>query len=146
MSAKLILDTAAMQEDFFADTSLIGIVSPLPVYRFCWLLNQHLDLDFTRDPEMDVVLQTTPKETHYFPMYQFCMPMHGSQFFIYKLKSGKETLLPEVKQLDYLWMIQSASPEEDAEKMTGALRNIPDIQLAQILSTDRLKNLSHLLV
>lgn len=137
---------AAMEESFFADTALIGIVCPLPVYRFCWLLNQRLDLDFVREPEMDIELQLGNKEIHSFPIYQFCMPLHGSTFLIYKLKSGKETLLPEVKQLDYLWRIESASPDNDARDIAGNLRDIPEIQLAQILSPERLKNSAHLLV
>lgn len=146
MSAKLVLDMAAMQEEFFADTALIGIVSALPAYRFCWQLNSFLDMNFVRgEAEQDPVLIKS-KHTHHFPLYQYCMPVHGKTHVIYKLKSDKEHLLPEVKQLDYLWMLQSATPDADADFFIQHLRNIPDIQLAQILSFDRLKNLSHLIV
>jgi hypothetical protein len=146
MSAKLVLDMAAMQEDFFADSSLIGISSSLPIYRFCWLLNKSFALNFTRQPDFDIVLQTGKGKYHYFPVYQYCLPMDGYRHLLYKLKADKESLLPEIKQLDYLWMIQSGTAEKDAADITRQLRNIADIQLAQTLSHDRFKNLNSLFV
>ena len=146
MSAKFVLDMAAMQEDFFADSALIGIASTLPSYRFCWLLNERFALNLAREAELDIVLQTGKGNQHFFPVYQYCLPLNGYRHLLYRLRSDKETLLPEIKQLDYLWMIQSNDAEEDASNVTQHLRNIPDVQLAQVLSHDRLKNLNSLLV
>ncbi len=146
MSTKWTLNIAAMQEEFFTDTALIGIVSALPAYRFCWLMNQKFDMNFTRDAELDVCLQTKPNERRFFSLYSYSMPLNGSRYLIYKLKSDKEVLLPEVKQLDYLWMIQSNSHETDAANISQYLRDIPDVQLAQVLVPEKLKNLNHLLV
>lgn len=146
MSAKLVLDMAAMQEDFFADSALIGIVSALPAYRFSWLLNQKFGLKFAREAELDIVVQTGKGKQYYFPVYQHCMPLNGYKHLLYKLKADKENLLPEVKQLDYLWMIQSNDADADANEIIQHLRNIAEIQLAQALSHDRLKNLGSLLV
>jgi hypothetical protein len=140
------LNTEAMQEEFFADTALIGIVSTLPGYQFCWMLNKQLETNFVREPEMDVCVQSGKDQQHYFPIYQYNVPMSGSRYVLYKLKSQKESLLPEVKQLDYLWMVQSNSPENDAQNITQHLRDIPEVQLAQVISADRLKNLNHLIV
>lgn len=146
MTAKLVLDTAAMQDDFFADTALIGIVSALPVYRFCWTLNHKLDIDFVREPDLDVVVQASPKSQIHFPIYRYEMLINGNNYMLYKLKNGNDVLLPEVRQLDYLWMIQSKSADEDAQAIAQYLREIPDIQLAQILSRDSLKNRMALIV
>ena len=147
MSTKWTLDIAAMQEEFFSDTALIGIVSALPAYRFCWMLNQKFDMDFVRDPESDIRLQNNNEEkAHYFSLYKYCAPLNGNKYLIYKLKADKESLLPEAKQLDYLWMIQSNSPETDAAQITQYLRDIPDVQLAQVLMPEKLKSLGHLVV
>lgn len=145
MSAKFVLDTAAMQEDFFADTALIGIVSSLPIYRFCWLLNQSMGLDFKRSPDLDPIVEANSQEI-YFSIYQYCLPATSNRQSIYKLKSGNEVLLPEIKHLDYLWLIESSDAANDAQKFMETLRNMADIQLAQILSPDKLKNLNHLLI
>ena len=145
MSAKWTLDTEAMEEDFFSDSALIGIVSALPAYRLCWKLNTKLDINFVREPELDILLQKTTIQ-HYFPIYQYALPLSGSRHLLYKLKSEKEALLPEVKQLDYLWLIQSHEAEHEAHIAAQQLRDIADIQLAQILDLEKLKNLSNLLV
>lgn len=146
MSAKMILNVAMMQENFFSDTALIGIVSSLPAYRFCWLLNQKFNLDFIRDSESDIFLEDTESRRHFFSIYKYSAPLNGDKYLIYKLKHEKEALLPEVKQLDYLWMIQSHAPEKEAAAITEYLRDIQDIQLAQVIMPEKLKNLNALIV
>lgn len=137
---------AAMQEEFFADAALIGLVSTLPASRLCWLLNNRFDISFTRRPDMDICLQKSPSKQHYFSIYEYNIPLSETRYLLYKLKSSNEALLPELKQLDYLWMIQSSSAETDAATFTAWLRDMPEIQLAQTITPDRLKNISHLLL
>ena len=143
--AKLVLDIEAMEEDFFSDTALIGIVSPLSSHRFCGLVNRKLDTSFVRKPASDPLIIKDKEEFH-FHFFEYALPLNGGKYAIYKLKSGKEVLLPEVKQLDYLWLIECAGAEMEADKVLQLLREIPDIQLAQIIPADRLKNSSHLLI
>src|ERR1035437_4418925 len=148
--AKLVLNTSAMLEDFFEGTAMIGIVTAQPAYRFCWILNNYFDINFIRDPEQNLSLQKKDKEKkenqYHFPIYQYDMPNSSHKYLLYKLKSGSESLLPETKQMDYLWLIQTANPEEDANLIANELKNIPDVQLAQILVPDQLKSLNNLLV
>lgn len=146
MAAKLTLDMAAMQEEFFADAALIGLVCTLPVSRLCWLLNKRFDISFTRQPDMDICLQKSPAKQHYFSIYAYNIPLSETRYLLYKLKSSTEALLPELKQLDYLWMIQSSCAETEAAAFTTLLRDMPEIQLAQTITPDRLKNISHLLL
>lgn len=147
MATKWTLNIAAMQEEFFADAALIGISSPLPAYQFCWMLNERFDMNFVREPELDIVVQgTSGDEKRYYSLYQYCAPLNGSRYLLYKLKNDKQNLLPEVKNLDYLWMIQSPSHERDAQTVTRFLKQMPDVQMAQLISPDRLKHLNNLLV
>lgn len=142
--AKLILDMDAMEENFFADTALIGIVSPLASHRFCGTLNRMLDTDFKRNPKSDPLV--VKEQEYYFHFYEYILPLNGGKYAIYQLKNGKEVLLPEIKQLDYLLLVECAGADIEAERLMGLLRNISDIQLAQIIPAERLKNSSHLLV
>lgn len=142
------LNTDSMQEDFFADAALIGIVSHLPAYQFCWLLNQHFDMDFRRDPEQDICVHTgkVEKEEHYFPVYQFASPLNGPKYVLYKLKSERQQLLPETKGLDYLWMVQGACPETHAEQLTSLLRSMPQVQFANMVAQDKLPHRNYLII
>lgn len=142
--AKLVLDMDEIKENFFSDAALIGIVSTLPSHRFCGIINRQLDMNFERKAESDPVVQIKD-ETHYFHFYEYDLPLNGGRYAIYRLKSENEPLLPEIKQLDYLWMIECADYDAKARDIIQLLRNLPDVQLAQIVETDKLKN-THLLL
>ena len=142
---KWALDIDAMQEDFFAGTAMIGIVNAMQGYRFCWMINKHFDHNFCRDPELDISLQK--KDSRFcFPVYTYEMPNSSHRYVIYKLKNGNEALLPEIRQLDYLWLIQTADPEHDAAAIISELKNLPDIQLARALISGELKNVKNLIM
>jgi hypothetical protein len=144
--AKLVLNMKEMQEDFFADTAMIGIATAMPGYHLCWALNRHFDIDFERDPEQNISSQKKENQYH-FPIYQYLFPNSSHKYMLYKLKNGAESLLPETKQLDYLWMVQTTDPEHDAMEIALELRNMPDVQLAQIIDAEQLKkSIKNLLV
>jgi hypothetical protein len=149
--AKLVLDMDKMRDGFFEDTAMIGIASAQPGYRFCWLLNNHFDINFGRDPEQkNISLQKKDKQknevAYNFPIYQYDLPNSTHKYLLYKLKDGSESLLPETKHMDYLWLIQTGDSEHDAFHIVNELKNIPDVQLAQIVYAEQLKNLTNLLV
>lgn len=143
--AKMVIDINAMQEDFFADTAMLGIATALPAYHLCWVLNRHFDLNFVRDADQDISTQKK-EDQYYFPIYKYELPNSSHKYLLYKLKNGTESLLPETKQLDYLWLIQTANPEEDVNRIAVEIRNIPDVQLAQILVPGQLKSVNNLLI
>lgn len=143
---KQVLDMSGATEDFFSDTALIGIGCALPGYRFCWTINNALGFDFVRQPEYDVEYKPAKDQAHFFSLYQYEVDYSSCKHLLYKLRSEKKALLPEIKQLDYLWLISSPTADEEVAVITHYLRNIPGIQLAQILDPDRLTNLNHLLI
>ena len=146
MSGRQVLDMSGATEDFFSDTAMIGIGSAMPGYKFCWAVNKAFDFEFIREPEFDLEYKPAKDQLHYFSLYQYMVPYSSCKHLLYKLRSEKKALLPEIKQLDYLWLVSSPTAEEEAEIITGNLRNMPDIQLAQIIAPDMLKNLNHLLL
>ena len=146
MSSKLTLSIADMQEDFFTDTALIGIASALPAYQLCGVLNECFDVNLTREMDMDVPLRTRKQSEHHFAIYQYCAPLNGARYLLYKLKSDNQMLLPEAKNLDYLWLIQSSSTSMLAGNIAECLKQLPEVQLAQILEMDKLKSLSNLII
>lgn len=137
---------SAVTEDFFSDTALIGIGSPLPAHKFCWTINRNLDLKFTREPEFDIEIRKGPEDIHFFSLYQYNIPYSSCSYLLYKLRSERKALLPEIKQLDYLWLVSGQSAELEVMEIADNLRNINGIQLAQIIDRDRIKNLNYLIL
>lgn len=145
--AKFVLDTTAMQEDFFGDTGMIGIASSLPGHRFVWMLNTRLAMDFRRAADMDVCLNAKSKEDfQHFAVYHFVDAVSGAEHMLYRLRAEKKVLLPEVKNLDYLWLIRNVCSVEETDLYVKHLRGMTEVQLATVLAADEIKNRAHLLV
>jgi len=143
--AKLVLDMDAMQEDFFSESALIGIGTALQAYNLCWHLNSRFDIAFERDPDQNISVKKKDKQFEC-PVYVYYLPNSNYKYLLYKLKNGADSLIPEARQLDYIWLVQTANPETDAQEILSELRQWGEIQLAQILSPIQLKSLSNLLV
>ncbi len=172
--AKLVLDEKEMKGNFFADAMMIGIAAAEPAYRFCWLLGQQLDVSFVNVPESTICLSTkagketvkyisespmlgfafpsevaeqAEEEDFYFPTYMHRVPNSSYRHMLYQLKCGQKHLLPEVKHLDLLWLIQTANPAHDMHIIMEELRRMPEVQVAQEITAAQLKkSLGNLLV
>lgn len=147
MAKKLVLDMGAVEDDFFTDTAMIGISSALPGYKFSWLINKSFAINFCRKPGSDVIYKPkkTSEEQHY-SVYEHRLPYSECKYILYRLKSEKESLLPELKNLDYLWLLWGHPVCDTAQEVIKILREIPEVQLAQSLSREQLKHINHLLL
>jgi len=163
-SLKHTLDQTAIQEDFFEGCALIGIASAEQGYRLCWLLNNYFNIDFLRDVDSTKSFTVKPGKRnaagarvrssnaamteieYFFAVYTYCLPGNSDKYHLYKLKDRDETLLPEARQLDYLWMLETPDAYNDAMNIAQKLRDIPEIQMARIMVPDELENLASLLL
>ncbi len=137
---------APVQEAFFSDTVLVGLASRLSATSLCSLLNLSFGIRFVRQPDLDKSIVKADSGTYYFPGYEYCLPLSDERYILYRLKSREEYLLPELKQLDFIWMVQGGNAARTAQELVQHLRGMPDIQLAQILDTGKLKNRNFLIV
>jgi hypothetical protein len=101
---------------------------------------------FVRQPDLDKSITKADAGTYYFPGYEYCVPLSDERYILYRLKSRDESLLPELKQLDFIWMVQGSNAALTAQELIQHLRGIADIQLAQILDISKLKNRNFLIV
>ena len=53
-TAKLSLNTQDITDEFFDETRLLGIMSPVKDYQFCWHLNNTMGLDFRINNEIEI--------------------------------------------------------------------------------------------
>lgn len=146
MATKYKLDEVSMEQAFFEDTAIIGMVSSLPVYRLCWMLNSYFDIDFVCEPDMTVELVAKGGTSTFLPVYQYQFPNSLNRYLLYKLKAENASLLPEIGKMDYVWLVQTTDAEDDAIDISNSLKKIPDVMLSQILERQQLKNTRNLLV
>ena len=141
---KLKLDTAFMEEDFFGDTRLLGIVAPIKNYQICWHLNQLFRFHFRINNNIEIQL-TKKKRDYFFAVYEFCEPTDSLFHYIYNNRFDGEYLLPEFKHLDFLWLMKGDIVNEQTLQQTiNEIREINGVQLVVELTNEKIRNKEHL--
>ena len=135
-----------MGERELTSTVLIGIAASIPVYRFCWMVNQSLEIDFACMPEL--FISGTEKNINCtFPVYQYLLPNSEHLYMLYKQKVGSYLLIPGLKvKVDLLWLIETAQAAADAARIMAQLKVLPGINYVTLLDSKLLKNVTRLVV
>lgn len=151
-SSKLELDIKALELDFFSDIRIFAIgASGIPDYRFCWLLNKSLGLDFFYNADFDIPVfekQLKPIhnslfveerfviQTHFFPIFQHKIPLSESSIYLYNNRCGEKVLIPEYKQVDFFLFVPFGF-SISVQEFLFAFELIKEVQWAkELLSTD----------
>ena len=141
---KLVLDSKDMTDGFFEETRLLGIVSTLKDYQFCWQLNNLLGLDFRINNEIEIQL-TKKKRNYFFSVYQYQEQTNSLVHFLYNNQFDGEYLLPEFKHLDFLWLLKGDVVTEEAlQQLIQSVKSINGVQLVVELTNEKIKNKEHL--
>lgn len=142
---KLKLDISEMEEDFFGDTRLLGIVAPVKDYQLCWLINQLFRFGFRMNNEIEIQL-TKKQRKYFFPVYEYSEPNNSLNHYLYNNQDDGEYLLPEFKHLDFLWLLKGDLVENDSVNyMVSSIKNINVVQLVMELTNEKIKNKGHLI-
>lgn len=142
---KFKLDTEGMEEDFFEDTRLLGIVAPVKDYQLCWHLNQVLRFSFRVNNHIEIQL-TKKKRNYFFPVYEYNEPTSSLIHYLYNNQHDGEYLLPEFKHLDFLWLMKGDLVSDDLfSNMANSIKDINGVQLVMELTNEKIKNKGHLI-
>jgi hypothetical protein len=141
---KLLLNTKELTDDFFEDTRLLGIMSVVKDYQFCWHLNSSMGMDFRINNDIEIQL-TKKKRNYFFAVYEFGEPTGSLSHFVYNNQFDGEYLLPEFKHLDFLWLMKGdAVSDESLQETINSIRAINGVQLVLELTKEKIKNKEHL--
>ncbi|MCH5599978.1 IPExxxVDY family protein [Niabella ginsengisoli] len=141
---KLELDTQEIIDNFFDDTRLLGIVTTVKDYRFCWNLNNMLEINFRINHDIEIGLKRK-KDNISFQFMNIMNPTAHFHYLYNNLHDG-EFLLPEFKNLDFLWLMKNDTvTEEYLNQIKAMLRNIPGVQLVTELTNEKIKNKEYLI-
>ena len=144
-TVKLSLNTEQITEEFFEDTKLLGIVTTVKDYKFCWNLNNLLELDFRINHDIEIKLKRK-RRLYFFSVYEYRDPSSSLCHYLYNNLYDGEYLLPEFKNLDFLWLMKNDTvTEEYLDQIKAMLRNIPGVQLVTELTNEKIKNKEYLI-
>ncbi len=133
-----------MVEEFFDGTRLLGIVAPIKSYQFCWLLNQHLQIDFRINHDIEIQLEKK-KRKYFFSIYEYNEPNSSRTHFLYINQFDGEYLLPEFKHLDFLWLLKGDfTSNQELLQLQQSIKTISGLQLVLELTADKIRHKGHL--
>lgn len=143
--AKLLLNTKELTDDFFENTHLLGIMSKVKDYQFCWYLNNSMGLDFRINNDIEIQL-TKRNRNYFFAVYEYCEPTGSLAHYIYNNQFDGEYLLPEFRHLDFLWLMKGDEVTQTSlQQIITNLRNLAGVQLVTELTNEKIKNKEHLI-
>lgn len=139
MTKKLKLDYTP---DF--DFIIIAIVSVEKDYKLIWDINTNLDFDFVRVNDYTVYNKKSKSDQAFscFVSEQHC------EYLDLKIISNKSLtgyLLDEIKNIDFLLMINGEYENDLAKKTQTLLNKLASVQSAFILDINRIKGKDRLL-
>ena len=141
---KLVLDNKNLAEDFFEDTRLLGIMAPIRDYQLCWNLNNMMGMDFRINNDIEIQL-SKKKRNYFFAVYEFCEPTGSLSHFVYNNRFDGEYLLPELRHLDFLWLMKGDLVTEESLLLTiNSIKEINGVQLVIELTNEKIRNKEHL--
>lgn len=143
-SAKLLLNNKDLADEFFEETRLLGIMSPVKDYQLCWHLNNSMSMDFRINSDIEIQL-TRKNRNYFFSVYEYNEPTNALSHYIYNNQFDGEYLLPEFKHLDFLWLMKGDWVNDESLQQTiEAIRAINGVQLVLELTNEKIKNKEHL--
>lgn len=123
---------------FFEDTRVLGIMTTVKDYQFCWHINNSTGLDFRLNHELEIKL-VRKKRGYYFSLYEYNEPNKFLSHYIYKNQFDGEYLLPEFRNLDFLWLMKGDEVnDETVQETIQTVRLIPHVQLVTELAVDKI--------
>lgn len=137
---KLKLDVDTLNDNFFEETRILGIIAPIKNYQLCWQMNNLLGFQFRLNADLEVHLRKKNRN-YYFSIFESLEPNSCLIHYIYHNQFDGEYLLPEFKHMDFIWLMKGdIVDDEKCNWIKQAVKTINGIQLVTELTNEQVKN------
>ena len=131
----------AIEEDF----CLLGVVADEPDYKFCWMINQELEINFEKLDDLDLYHPKLNADQQ-FSIFAFDDEDAMVTYRIIKNRSDKGYFLDELKNLDFLVHIQGEIYKDQISTFMQSVNAIPAVLMCVPVDLARLRNKERLLL
>jgi hypothetical protein len=131
----------AMEEDF----CLLGVVADEPDYKFCWMINRVLEINFEK---LDDLVLYHPKldADQEFSVFFYENEEAMLTYRIVKNRSDKGYFLDELKNLDFLVHIQGEIYGSQIGTFMKSVNSLSSVRMCVPVDLSRLRNKERLLL
>jgi hypothetical protein len=123
--------------------TLVGISSPVKEYRLCWFLNKELNIEFTRQEDLEIYIDKD--NSGFFSFYQYSLENLETEYFYMNNRGTSGFLIPENKETDYFFMVNQRLSKSWEKELITQLNKIEVIQAAYLINPESLKSRENLL-
>lgn len=131
--------------DVIFDFSVWGINSSMEDYRLCQFLNQQLKWQLKRVQDIEFYSPQI-KGVKHFNTYKF---INETDFYTVELIQNKNSgniLIPELKNIDFLFLLKGEKDYFDKEAFVHSLAETPGVQSVMTIEVHSLKSKHNLLI
>lgn len=140
----MILNRKILKFEIDLDFVLIAVTTSLKDYRTCYLINKHLNFNFTKGNDLEVDINPD-KEPAFFSIYNDSWEASETDFYFIANKGTEGYLIPEMRKTDYFIMIKNYIDSDDLDALITSLNKIPEIVAAVKIDPKKLKSRENLL-
>lgn len=127
------------------DFVLIAINTPLKDYRVCHFINKYLNFDFKKLPDLAVDIYQGTTEPAFFSIYHYQWETTETDFYFIANKGSEGLLIPEMREVDYFFMIKNFIDDTDLNNIITTLNRVPEIIAAVKIEPKKIKSRENLL-
>jgi hypothetical protein len=127
------------------DFVLIAINTPLKDYRVCHFINKHLNFELRKQPDLGIDIYQGTTEPAFFSIYHYQWETTETDFYFIANKGSEGLLIPEMREVDYFFMIKNFIDDADLNHIISQLNRIPEIIAAVKIDPKKIKSRENLL-
>lgn len=132
---------------FDFDFSLLAIVSQLKEYKVAWHINEELGINLVK--QEDEIFEFLGDVALHISNYKYQTTHNIIRLLVNRsleeTSSGKQHLVPELKQFDYLVLLEGTEFISNVNVVRNRLRKLEGIQLVNVINVEQLKSKENLI-
>lgn len=129
--------------DYEFDFELLGVISVVKGYKLAWEINQLLNINLVKQPDLVVGFRNNEEKNFAFYAYQTA----HNRLKLFKNKAsendpGKYFLIPEFPHFDFI-ILAAMKEQYTNQQLIDLLKTIPVVQLVSAIPLEGLKSKSN---
>jgi hypothetical protein len=140
MAKKIFLETRSEPAYF----TLVGISCHIRDYRISFLLNQSLEFVLSKQDDLHIPAQGNIPEGD-FSFYLYRDEDLRNAYYLLANRTTENVLVPELKQMDFLLLVEGEFRKNRKDALLKAIRAIPNVLMANEVKFTDIKNYENLL-
>lgn len=139
------LNLEQISDNFFENTRILGIVTTLKNYQLCYYIEKSMQIDFQTSKDLQIPLEKN-RRLYSYTVYEFYQSSLAIEHFLYSNKNDGEPFLPELPNLDFIWLIKGDYYyiEQNFLTLQNQLKNITGVQLVTEVPQEKIKSRNNL--